>query len=117
MDERVVDRAEPGLARHSEGASGREVCEGGGPWGNHGFPQVFFGPELELQVDSYLAVVSWLRRRSRRPRTLASTRSEPAWRTMPPIRSGSTVRVASTGRPDACSIFARICCASSSDSS
>ena len=27
--------------------------------------------------------------------------SEPAWRTMPPIRSGSTVRVASTVRPEA----------------
>ena len=57
---------------------------------------------------SLLAVVEFVRSRSRRPRTLASTRSEPAWRTMPPIRSGSTVRVASTGRPDACSIWPTI---------
>ena len=55
--------------------------------------------------------------RSRRPRTLASTRSEPAWRTMPPIRSGSTVRVASTLRPEARSIWPTICRASSSESS
>ena len=47
------------------------------------------------------------RRRSRRPRTLASTRSEPAWRIIPPIRSGSTERVASTVRPEDCSISRR----------
>ena len=49
--------------------------------------------------------------------TLASTRSEPAWSTMPPISAGSTLRVASTVRPDDCSIFFRIDAASSSDSS
>ena len=54
---------------------------------------------------------------SRRPRTLASTRSEPAWRIIPPIRSGSTERVASTVRPEACSILPTIFVASSSSSS
>ena len=43
-----------------------------------------------------------------RPRTLASTRSEPTWRTIPPIRAGSTLRVASTERPEDFSIFFRI---------
>ena len=51
-----------------------------------------------------------------RPRTLASTRSEPAWRIIPPIRSGSTERLASTVRPEDCSIFATIARASSSAS-
>ena len=48
---------------------------------------------------------------------LASTRREPTWRTMPPIRSGSTVRVASTLRPERCSIWPTIARASSSESS
>ena len=51
------------------------------------------------------------RARSRRARI------EPAWRTMPPIRSGSTLRVASTLRPDAFSICATMRPNSSSDSS
>ncbi len=50
---------------------------------------------------------SW-RRRSNWPRTLASRRSEPACRTMPPIRSGSTLRVACTLRPDLRSMSARM---------
>src|SRR5439155_900806 len=44
-----------------------------------------FGTELQAALP-----FSSLRSRLRRPRTLASRRSEPAWRTMPPIRSGST---------------------------
>ncbi len=57
------------------------------------------------------------RSRSSRPRTLASSLIDPAWRTMPPIRSGSTVRVACTSRPDAFSIWPRMPSNSSSDSS
>ena len=91
-----------------------------------GLDVVLLDPRLEdlrdlfgakLQGVSYLAVVSSLRSRSSRLRTLASRRSEPAWRMIPPIRSGSTLRVASTGRPDACSIWPTICRASSSESS
>ena len=65
-----------------------------------------------LLVAKCVVVSSW-RRRSRRPRTLASTRIEPACRTRPPMRSGSTERVASTLRPEACSIWRRIDCRSS----
>src|SRR6266540_3200998 len=91
-----------------------------------GLDVVLLDPRLEdrrdlfgakLQVVSYLAVISSRRSRSSRPRTLASTRIEPAWRTMPPISAGSAVRVASTGRPEACSIWPMICRASSSDRS
>ena len=68
-----------------------------------------FGAELHGTLSSAFGaqfrVTSSRRRRSRRPRTLASTRSEPAWRIIPPIRSGSTERVASTVRPEACSIL------------
>src|SRR6266566_9231006 len=65
----------------------------------------------------HLDETSSRRKRSRRPRTLASTRSEPASRTTPPIRSGSTVRVASTLRPEASAICFTISAASSSESS
>ena len=44
----------------------------------------------DLSFLSQVRVTSSWRSRSRRPRTLASTRSEPAWRIMPPISSGST---------------------------
>src|SRR5436190_8977911 len=57
------------------------------------------------------------RSRLRRPRTLASRRSDPAWRTMPPIRSGSTLCVASTLRPEAFSICSITSRASWSESS
>src|SRR5262245_26656465 len=48
---------------------------------------------------------------------LESTSSQPALRTRPPIRSGSTVGAASTRLPDACSICFTIAAASSSVSS
>src|SRR5207248_1865588 len=57
-----------------------------------------FGTKLQ----KVLLVRSW-RRRSSRPRTLASSLIDPAWRTIPPIKSGSTLRVACTLRPDAVS--------------
>ena len=43
--------------------------------------------------------------------------SSPAWRTIPPIRSGSTLRVACTFRPDFCSISATMRSNSASESS
>ena len=63
-----------------------------------------------------LAPTSVLRKRSSRPRTLASSRCEPTWRTIPPIRPGSTCRVASTLRPEASRSASRAG-ASSSESS
>src|SRR5439155_2336210 len=95
--------------------------EHGADLGQIGLDVVLLDPRLQdlrdlfgakLQVVSYLAVISSRRRRSRRPRTLASTRIEPACSTTPPIRSGSTLRVASTGRPDAFSIWRMIWAAS-----
>src|SRR4051794_2665011 len=65
----------------------------------------------------HLVETSSRRKRSRRPRTLASTRIEPAWRTKPPIRFGSTARFASIFLPDASSIWRRRSRASSSESS
>src|SRR5581483_4633935 len=74
------------------------------------------GRSFKASPSSRYLVTSSRRSRSSRPRTLASTRSEPAWRIMPPINEGSTVRVASTVRPDARSIFSTIERASSSES-
>ena len=51
-----------------------------------------FGAKLHLVTGSLRGERSW-RSRSSRPRTLASSLIDPAWRTMPPIRSGSTLRV------------------------
>src|SRR2546430_28240 len=70
----------------------------------------------DRRLHRLLVVSSW-RSRSRRPRTLASRRNEPAWRTRPPIRSGSTRCVASTWRPEAFSIGAITPRASPSESS
>ena len=57
---------------------------------------------VEFTVRQLLAVASSWRSRSSRPRTLASSRIDPACRTSPPIRASSTERVAWTLRPDAC---------------
>src|SRR5262249_36875580 len=75
-----------------------------------------FGPELHGSPFDGV-VVFCLRGLSSPPRTLASTRIGPACSTMPPISSGSTLRDASTGRPDAFSICCTISRASSSVSS
>src|SRR5262249_36236288 len=71
----------------------------------------------QLHVVQLLAVASSWRRRSSRPRTLASSLSEPAWRTRPPISSASTERVPWTLRPEASSIRPRIRPNSESESS
>ena len=81
---------------------------------------------LDLRIDvissgrsfnsQLLVTSSWLDG-SGGPCTLASSRCEPTWRTMPPISLGSTARVASTVRPEDCSIFFTIDAASSSESS
>jgi len=41
LDTRLPSRAEPGFARAEPKDGGkRRAAEGGGPWGNHGFPHV-----------------------------------------------------------------------------
>src|SRR6266545_7930255 len=48
MAESIDRQAEPGSARRSEDPTAIEVSEGGGSWGNHGFPDVFFGAKLQV---------------------------------------------------------------------
>src|SRR5919204_432457 len=90
--------------------------------GEVGLDLVLLDPLLQDRGDLFgakLHAAPFISRRNRfsRPRTLASSRIDPAWRTRPPIRSGSTLRVASTLRPEAFSICLITPCASSSESS
>src|SRR5262249_50095417 len=118
-----------GDAVHEPVDTGDAVADlqNGADLGEVGLDVVTLDPLLQDRGDLLWAQLHWLsapylvassrRRRSSRPRTLASTRSEPACRIMPPIRSGSTMRLASTVRPEAFSIFSTMTLASASESS
>ena len=51
-NERRAARAEPGFARaQPKSAWARGNCEGGGSWGNHGFPHDFGGGRYERRLE------------------------------------------------------------------